>query len=213
MRHKGSLLRTLFTVCDRDDQLAVRAMAFRDASQMDRRHPARVTLTPDQWTDVATTAMTVLGGLFTGVLVAAIGFRANSRIEEARLNREREERRHERDLLDAERRDERERLDHERREAHAREDEVRRQERWADDRRRAYIRFNRSITDAYRAGLEQIKQRTSETADAFALTIQRISLLEDELRLVAPTPVKDAARAAFATVAAFYDSIDEATDP
>jgi hypothetical protein len=177
------------------------------------RHRGRVTLTTDQWTDIATTVITVVGGLSTGVLVAAIGFRANSRIEEIRLGREREERQRERDLLDAERRDEREKLDIERREAQAREDAIRREERWADDRRRAYIRYNRSIMDAYRAGLEEIKERTPETGDAFALAVQKVSLMEDELRLVAPPAVKEAARAAFRIVGAFYNSIEEATDP
>jgi hypothetical protein len=177
------------------------------------RHPAAVTLTAAQWTDIATTVITVLGGLFTGVLVAGIGFRSNRRIEEVRLGREREERQHERDLLDAERREEREHLDRERRETQAREDAIRREERWADDRRQAYIHYNRSIMDVYRTGLAEIKERTPESGDAFALAVQEVSLLEDELMLVAPLPVREAARAAFRVVGAFYDSIDEVTDP
>jgi hypothetical protein len=89
-------------------------------------------LNAEQWTDVVTTAVIVTGGFATGVVVAAIGFRANRQLEERRTRREDNLRYEERQRLDAEQLEERER---------------RNRDRWASERRELYGRCIRSANE------------------------------------------------------------------
>jgi hypothetical protein len=139
----------------------------------------------DNTRDILTTGLTVLGGFLTGVVVAAIGFR-QARILEGDRQRAENAR-----LEDSARRED-ERL----REAA----DERSRERWMGEKRSLYARYLQSTDEWRKAG--SVPRETPEQGEAVAQLMSIVDVLDDEIKLMAPKPVREASFALFQAISA-----------